>query len=284
MKKALVSTLILSMVLSCGTAFAANRPEAQIHTPTKAELEKVLDINQNTLPTYAWTNIQQVKGDIKEIALDIQGLNAGHNYRTEPVDYDISLGAKGILVVRPYSGPWNWMNFATIRSIDKVLDAVYAKYALAKSTPIVIFGRSMGGVGVLDYLRYGKFKPVAAAMNCPVTNLAYHTTERPDCASTIYRAYGAEAYASKDSVADEVVKHDPMKFVDQLPKIPYLFIAGESDTAVHKNVHSDVYVPLMKSKGYDVTYVEVPQMTHVDLAHHPDAKTTYLDFIAKFAK
>lgn len=254
--------------------------QQRIETPTKAELHKVFTINVDTLSSYAWVNEKQCTMPVKEVAIDIQGLNSGHGYKTVPELQDTMLGERGVLVVRPYSGPWNWMSFETIKTIDKVLDAVYEKYGLDDSIPLVAFGRSMGGMGALNYARYGAHKLTAVALNSPVTNLAYHCTERPDCAATIYRAYNYY----NCSVEEAVMQHDPMNFINDLPRIPYFIAAGDADLAVHKNVHSDVYVSLMREKGYHVTYLEVPGMTHVDLAGHPQALAQYANFISSFAK
>ncbi len=250
-----------------------------IKTPSSAELERVFTIDENTLGTYAWVNEAQCVMPVKAVALDVQGLNAGHGYKTSPELQDTMLGEKGVLVVRPYSGPWNWMSYETIDTIDKVLDAVYGKYGLSEDIPLVLFGRSMGGMGVLNYARYGKHDVAGVALNCPVTNLAYHCTERPDCAATIYRAYNYYDCG----VAEAVKQHDPMNFVDNLPDVPYFFVAGDADESVSKKVHSDVYVPLMKNKGYTVDYLEVSGMIHVDLLNHPEALQAYADFITSFA-
>lgn len=256
------------------------KPTEGIDTPTESELEDVFTISADTLETYAWVNEDQCTMPVKEVAVDIQGLSTGGQYKTDPVLQDTTLGEKGVLVVQPYNGPWNWMSFETIDTIDKVLDAVWEKYNLSEDTPLVLFGRSMGGMGVLNYARYGEHEVSGVALNCPVTNLSYHVTERPDCASTIYRAYNYY----EEGPAAGVEEHDPMNFIDELPDVPYFFVAGEADIKVNKSVHSDVYVPLMKEKGYDVQYLEVPGMEHVDLVNHPEALQMYADFITSFAK
>lgn len=243
-------------------------------------LEAVFTISPETLTTYAWINEEQVQGEIKEVAIDIQGLNNGHAYKTEPEDVDIELGKAGVLVVRPYSGPWNWMSFETIAEIDDILDAVWEKYGLAQDVPLVAFGRSMGGIGVLNYARYGAHPLAAIAANSPVTDLAYHATERPDCAATMYRAY---SYYDC-SVAQAIALHNPMNFLDELPDIPYFIVHGDADVSVSKAHHSDLFVPAARALGYDVTYVEVPGMAHVDLVGHPDAGIAYLEFIESFAQ
>jgi S-formylglutathione hydrolase FrmB len=263
------STLTVTHEGSVGTAVVATDP-----------LEAVFTIGPETLKTYAWVNDAQLQGSIKEVALDIQGLNNGHAYKTTPEEVDIELGKSGVLVVRPYSGPWNWMSFETIAEIDDILDAVWAKYDLPEDLPLVAFGRSMGGIGVLNYARYGAHPLTAVAANSPVTDLAYHATERPDCAATMYRAY---SYYDC-SVAQAIQLHNPMNFINELPDIPYFIVHGDADVSVNKQVHSDTFVPAARALGYDVTYVEVPGMAHVDLAGHPEAGMAYLNFIASFAK
>ena len=127
------------------------KPTEGIDTPTESELEDVFTISADTLETYAWVNEDQCTMPVKEVAVDIQGLSTGGQYKTDPVLQDTTLGEKGVLVVQPYNGPWNWMSFETIDTIDKVLDAVWEKYNLSEDTPLVLFGRSMGGMGVLNY-------------------------------------------------------------------------------------------------------------------------------------
>lgn len=248
--------------------------------PTETELHNIFKISADTLSSYAWVNEAQCTFPIREVAIDIQGLNSGQTYKTVPEAQDTILGGKGILVVRPYTGPWTWMSYETINTIDKVLDAVYSKYELDAGIPLVAFGRSMGGMGVLNYAHYGTHGLTAAALNSPVTDLSYHCAERPDCAATVYRAYNYYPCA----VEKAVFQHDPMKFADKLPEIPYLFVAGDADTAVHKAVHSDRYVPFMRKLGYHVTYLEVPGMSHCDLAGHPEMLSRYVEFISKFRK
>ena len=288
MKKLLALALSSAMILGAGcmTAFA-EAPMTVTHggavgtAKVAADpLEKVFTISPETLKTYAWVNEGQIEGAIKEVAIDIQGLNNGHAYKTAPEALDIALGKSGVLVVRPYSGPWNWMSFDTIAEIDDILDAVYEKYGLAADIPLVAFGRSMGGIGVFNYARYGAHKLTAVAANSPVCDLAYHATERPDCAATMYRAY---SYYDCP-VYEAIHLHNPMEFMDELPDIPYFIVHGDADAAVNKGHHSDTFVPAARELGYDITYVEVPGMAHVDLAGHPEAGQAYLDFIASFAK
>ncbi|MDR3231229.1 MAG: prolyl oligopeptidase family serine peptidase, partial [Synergistaceae bacterium] len=169
-----------------------------------------------------------------------------------------------------------------VEEIDEIIAATLGKYGLPDSIPLVVFGRSMGGVGATNFIRFSRYKDrvKGCAMNSPVTDLEYHSTERPDCAATIYRAYSY--YDIPIELAVEI--HSPVNFIDEMPDIPYLIVHGDADKAVNKGAHSDKYVPAMRAKGYNVTYVEVAGMEHVDLAGNPEARKLYLDFIASFAK
>lgn len=283
MRKIALLALAAAMSASCALAADMTVTKAEKAGGVKIEkdpLEAVFTINAGTLKTYAWTNDEQVSGGVKVVALDVQGLNNGHAYKTVPESHDIDLGGRGVLVVRPYSGPWNWMGFESIKEIDLVLDAVWDKFKLSAETPLVLFGRSMGGIGVLNYARYGRHAPAAVACNSPVTDLAYHATERPDCAATMYRAYSYYDCPLPAAIA----LHNPMRFMKELPDVPYLVIHGGADVAVSKKAHSDIFVPAMRELGYNVAYVEVPDMIHVDLLGHPEALKAYLDFIASAGK
>jgi len=286
-----VVLLVLLITLPVQASAAPATPQSLVITnseagkspsPTIDRLKEVFTISAKTLKTYAWVNEDQVLTPIKEIAIDIQGLNIGHGYKTAPESVDIYLGKRNVLVVRPYSGPWNWMSFKTIEEIDDVIAAAMEKYGLSKDIPLVIFGRSMGGVGATNFIRFSRYREnvTACAMNCPVTDLEYHATERLDCAATMYRAYSY--YDCPIELA--VILHSPINFIDEMPDIPYFIVHGDADKLVNKGVHSDKYVPAMRAKGYNVTYVEVSGMEHVDLVGYPDAGKLYLEFIASFAK
>jgi pimeloyl-ACP methyl ester carboxylesterase len=266
---------------SASLVITQSQPESS-SSPTVNKLKDVFTISAATLSTYAWINEGQVAQPVKAIAIDIQGLNGGHGYKTVPESGDIALGKRNVLVIRPYSGPWNWMSFETIKEIDKIIAAAMEQYSLPSNIPLVVFGRSMGGVGATNFIRFSRYRDrvKACAMNSPVTDLEFHSTERPDCAATIYRAY-----SYYDCPIELAVKiHSPMNFIEEMPDIPYFIVHGDADKAVNKAAHSDKYVPAMRAKGYNVTYVEVPGMEHVDLAGNPEARQLYLDFIASFAK
>jgi dipeptidyl aminopeptidase/acylaminoacyl peptidase len=47
-----------------------------------------------------------------------------------------------------------------------------------------------------------------------------------------------------------------------MPKIPYLIVHGDKDTAVSKEHHSDPMVAAMRRRKLKVEYVEVPGMGH----------------------
>jgi dipeptidyl aminopeptidase/acylaminoacyl peptidase len=98
----------------------------------------------------------------------------------------------------------------------------------------------------------------ACAVNCPVCDLRYAFTERPDVPRTIHFAF--RGY--KESMDALFREHSPVEQARNMPDIPYMIIHGVKDTGVAKVKHSDKLVPLMRKAGLNVEYLEVPEMVH----------------------
>ncbi|MDR1535378.1 MAG: hypothetical protein LBU64_09825 [Planctomycetota bacterium] len=248
-------------------------------------LERVFRIDRNTVENYSYNNKSLISGQVKAVAIDFQGLNYGA-LKTEPNPMDEALAAKSVLVIQPWPGPWHWSNFQAIRQTDLIIAATREKYGIGGDVPVVVYGRSMGGVSAYNYAVYGEFPVAGVAGNCPVTDLAHHATERPDVARGIYRAF-----AHYDSgVALAVAWHNPAALVDKLPKVPYFVISTDTDESVDKEAHADRFVAALRAKNHSVEYLVVPGMTHVEFDipgrfdKYPDVLKRYIDFIAGFAR
>ncbi|MDR1520556.1 MAG: hypothetical protein LBU23_10535, partial [Planctomycetota bacterium] len=177
---------------------------------TPVDLERVFSIDRDTVENYSYNNKALISGEVKAVAIDFQGLNYGA-LKVEANPIDEALAAKSVLVIQPWPGPWHWSNFQAIHETDLIIAATLEKYGIDASVPIVVYGRSMGGVSAYNYAVYGKFSVAGIAGNCPVTDLAYHATERPDVARGIYRAF-----AHYDSgVALAVAWHNPAALLDR---------------------------------------------------------------------
>jgi len=142
--------------------------------------------------------------------------------------------------------------------VDEIVDSVYTTYRLKQSVPLVCTGGSMGGGSSLLYTRYAR-RPVAACYALyPMCDAVYHFSERPDLPRTFHQAF----LGYKGSLRSLLIEHSPLWQVAHLPRIPYLIVQGDKDTAVSKQHHADRMVAAMRKRKLDVDYVEVPDMGH----------------------
>jgi dipeptidyl aminopeptidase/acylaminoacyl peptidase len=206
----------------------------------------------------AWIGDEQVSGQITGVLVSFHGLGAtemkpGLTPAEEP------WAAAGALIVYPYYGPWSWMNRDARALVDRLIGEVYREYGLdSRRVPLLLVGGSMGGCSALLYARYSVHQLAACYANCPVCDLPYHFSERPDLPRTMYHAFGN----SGDDMQALLEEHSPLDQVDHLPDIDYLIVHGDADTAVSKAAHSDRLVPAMRGRGLRVNYAEVAGMGH----------------------
>lgn len=217
-------------------------------------------ITFETLRCFAYCNDQICKKPIKGIAVSFFGLGGASMFDTDPEE-GIRFAKEGILYVVPYQNPWAWQNAQNISYTDEIIDTLFAAYDLPADLPIVSTGGSMGGLSALVYMVYAKRTPVACVANCPVCDLPYHYTERPDLPRTLYSAF----YNYNGNLKEALQSASPLDLVDKMPvgSKYYIFHCTE-DKAVNKQKHSDRFVERMKEK-HNVTYHAVPGRGHCDL-------------------
>ena len=218
-------------------------------------------ITPENLRSFAYLNENALVGAPVGIALDFMGLG-GMSMFGEDTSLGKKLGEAGILYCIPYLDPWSWMNPFAVRETDEILDAVFAKYGV-ESLPVVSTGGSMGGLACLVYARYAKRTPIAVVANCPVCDLPYHYTERPDLPRTLYAAFGC---SEEDSLVSAMEKASPLHLAQrgEMPKIPYTIFHCTADMAVNKEMHSDRFVTALEPLS-PVAYIPVPGRGHCDL-------------------
>lgn len=213
-------------------------------------------MNIADLNSFAYVAADALPGEIKAVCLTFPGLN-GIEMKSF-LDYgDTKLAQLGILFVFPFVNPWNWMNDRTVKFVDEVMDAVIAKYRLGKDCPLILRGGSMGGYSVLAYAMFSRYRPAAVFANCPVTDIYFHRTERPDLPRTINDAMG-----DYGDISEVLQERSPNYHPEKLPDCRYLIVHGFNDKSVNKAAHSDKLVAQMKARGMTVTYVEDGKMAH----------------------
>lgn len=229
-------------------------------------------ITYDTLRNFSYSNDKICTAPIKGIVLDFFGLG-GQQMFDEDMPFGKELANKGIVLLIPYNNPWAWMNTQAVLYTDEIIDVLMDKYALSESIPVVSSGGSMGGLSALVYTRYAQHTPVACVANCPVCDLVFHYTERPDLPRTLYSAF---FHSSADCMEDALKTASPLHLVDQMPEIDYFIFHCEEDMAVNKEKHSDKFVKKMQPV-HRVTYHTVPERGHCDLPE--DMQKLYNDYI-----
>ena len=204
----------------------------------------------------AWSSREYLRGPIRGIILRFAGLGAtAMKDAAEPAELEWS--DQGGLVVFPYHEPWAWMNAPTRRFVDELLEAIFRRHQLDAGIPVIATGGSMGGQQALVFCRYSRHHVVACCANCPVCDLPFHYTERPDLPRTMHHAFG-----SYGEIGPALREHSPLHLVETMPRIDYLIIHGVKDPAVAKIGHSDPFVAAMRAQGHRVEYRVLPNMNH----------------------
>ena len=221
-------------------------------------MEKIITFEN--LRNFAYCNNQLCKKKITGLVVSFFGLG-GANMFSEETEDGIRFAEEGILYVVPYQNPWAWQNKQNVSYTDEIIDVLFEEYNLPDDLPIVSVGGSMGGLSALVYLAYAKRTPVACVANCPVCDLPYHFTERPDLPRTLYSAF----YNYDCSLQEALKSASPLDLVEKMPVNSkyYIFHCGE-DKSVNKEKHSDRFVDKMEEK-HNIHYYSVPNKGHCDL-------------------
>lgn len=234
-------------------------------------------IDLKTAREIAWMsdNTDSIKG----VIIQMHGLSV-LTLKSEPNTEEQSWIDNGYLVIYPHYGPWCWMNRAAVGMVDAIVDAVFETYKLPATTPILTEGGSMGGFCALIYTRYAKRKVAASLANCPVCDIKYHFTERPDLPRTFRCAYWSE---NKD-FDKAMTEHNLMDQVSKMPDIPYFIMHTTGDQAVNKKRHSDLFVQKMRETGHNkVIYNEIEGGKHCGPIPD-DVYKAKQEFILQFVK
>lgn len=236
-------------------------------------MEKV--ITYENLRSFAYSNDRLCVHPIRGVVLTFNGLGFSSMSDTDD-EYAKNLAEKGIIQIVPYFNPWSWMNRQTVAFTDELIDVLAEQYELPE-IPIVSSGGSMGGLSALVFPVYSVHKIAACVANCPVCDLPYHYTERPDLPRTLYSAFGGY----EGTLEEALRSASPLHLIDRMPHIPYYIFHCEEDLAVNKKMHSDRLVQAMSGK-YKAEYFSVAGKGHCDLT--PEMWEAYHRIILEHAQ
>lgn len=228
-------------------------------------------ITYDNLRSFAYSNDKICAGPICGIAVSFFGLG-GATMFSEDTNEGKLFAEHNILYIIPYANPWAWMNCQTAAYTDEIIDVLIRQYHLPDDIPIVSTGGSMGGQSALVYMVYASRTPVACVANCPVCDLPFHFTERPDLPRTLYSAFGTY----EGTLSEALESASPYHLTEKMPDAAYYIFHCEADGAVNKQKHSDRFVEKMKA-DHRITYYAVPDRGHCDLT--PEMRQKYNEAI-----
>lgn len=217
-------------------------------------------IRYEDLRRYAYSNDRLCTGTIRGIVISFFGLGGQTMYDRDTLEGEY-YAAENVIYLVPYNNPWAWMNRQAVEYTDELVDVLLQHYGLPDSLPVVSTGGSMGGMSALVYTRYAGRTPVACVANCPVCDLPFHFTERPDLPRTLYSAFANEPGTMQQALE----AHSPLHLAQDMPDVDYVLFHCTADEAVNKEKHSDRFVAAMRACGRRITYYEVPDRGHCDL-------------------
>ena len=218
-------------------------------------------ITYETLRSFAYSNDRICKHPIRGVVLSFTGLGQKEMFH-EDSETDLRYAEEGIVRIIPYYNPWCWMNRQTVEFVDEILDVLFSYYNLPKNTPVFSTGGSMGGLCALIYTAKGKYTPKVCVANCPVCDLPYHFTERPDLPRTLYSAFLGE----EGTLQEILERYSPLHLAQkgEMPKVEYHVFHCTEDQLVNKQIHGDAFVETMK-KSHKITCYPVLGEGHCQL-------------------
>ena len=213
-------------------------------------------MQQDLIDKVAWIGKNLLFGPAKGIVLVFQGLGyAAMKMYADPLE--VAYGAAGAIVVAPDCGPWNWMNGVTQDFVDELVDALRQRYKLGEESPLVATGGSMGGMAALMYTMNSRHRVSGCLANCPVCDVPFSYTERPDVPRTLH--FALNSYGDIEQLMRE---HSPLHQVARLPDVPYMIVHGTVDVDVSIARHSEPMVAAMKARKLNVDYRVAKGMEH----------------------
>ena len=226
-----------------------------------------------TIRSYAYVNDGIIKKPIRGVVEQFHGLGGDEMWWDDTREGKM-FAEKGILYVVPYQNPWAWMNKQNVDYTDEIMDVLFEKYGISDDTPIVSCGGSMGGQSCLVYAAYSKRTPISCVANCPVCDVVFHYTERPDLPRTLYSAL----YNFEGTLDEGLRSISPLHIGVNMPKIKYLIYHCDCDNAVNIDSHSRKLVAFMEENGFDIDFRVINGRGHCDLG---DKESEFFEMIAK---
>ena len=230
-------------------------------------------INPENLYDYGFLNEDSLCRPVRAVCVSFHGYTDATMFK-ESNETAKALGEKGIAWLFPYYSVWGWLGNNSLLFIEDVIDAAYERLGITDDVPFIVSGGSMGGLYALNYLMIGKRRAIGCALNCPVTDVERMFLDKPDVRRAIL-----SAHIEKEGDLLEILRsYSPVNFTNQLPKIPYYIVFGESDVYFMESQMPPMREKL-KESNLNYTLVTQPEMKHCDLKSHPLLNKAFCDFL-----
>lgn len=206
---------------------------------------------------FTYTNESLLTSAPKGVCIEFHGLNLTGPY-AEPEERAKRFADQGIILVKPMTNPWSWMNPQAFSITETIMDILEEKYPQVKGN-LALAGGSMGGYEALMYSVYTKRNLLSCTVNCPLCDCEQFRIDDPWRAKTIMCAHYEEGDFDK-SLHD----HSPINNIDKMPEIKYTVFQCTEDSIIKKEVQADRFVEAAKGK-LDIAYYLSAGSEHCEL-------------------
>ena len=188
---------------------------------------------------FAYTNEEYLKKAPVGICVEFYGLNLTTK-SAEPEERAKAFGEKGVILLKPFTNPWSWLNPQSLDITERVIGILCEKYPGIEGN-ICVAGGSMGGYEALMFTVKSKYALKSCTVKCPICDLERFAVDDPWRTKTFECAFYEEGDFEK-SLHD----HSPVNNISRMPGIPYRIFQCRGDTIVVKEAQADVFVEKAK--------------------------------------
>lgn len=226
-------------------------------------------LNHDNYLMFTYTNESLMEKAPIGICIEFHGLNLTGPY-AEPEERGKKFADRGIILVRPMTNPWSWMNPQALDITERIVEILGEKYPGVEKN-LCVAGGSMGGYEALMFSAKSKYALKSVTVNCPLCDTERFKLDDPWRAKTIECAYYEEGDFAK-SLHD----HSPINCIDKMQKVPYYVYQCAMDQIINKERQADAFVE--KAKGIlDIQYYISETGEHCELI--PELWEKYDGFI-----
>ncbi len=214
-------------------------------------------ITKDNLHIFACTNEKYLTADPVGICMEFHGLNLTLPY-DEPEERSRKFAERGIILIKPMTNPWSWMNKKALEETERMIDILGEKHP-GIDQKLCVAGGSMGGYESLMFSVYSKRPLLSCTVNCPLCDTYRFVQDDIWRARTIIDAH------YEDGDWDTILhRHNPIENIDRMQKIKYAVFQCTGDDVIDKELQADRFVEAAKGK-LDLEYFVVESSAHCGL-------------------